>query len=250
MALTQEMSLGEARIEVLGRLGFTEQGTAVLRNVNLVDSWIRKGMRKLVHKAEWSSMFLELQIPLIVGQDRYDFPDETAIGQIQAFWVHDTNNRPWPMSGGLRWQDLEGDPSDETLRVKTGQPERWGIIDREIRIYPGPTETWTLLNMQYVARLPKLIEDTESLPFDSELIIRQAVLYGMVHYGMPGISEEKQDFNDYLTDIRKQQREGRVFTVGGRKSHFVTRPKETNGFRYRGNFRGRNAPYTPGWNPW
>ncbi len=251
MALVLENTLGDARIEVLTRLGFAEQGTAVLRNVNLVDSFIRKAARSLVHEADWAIMYRELEIPLIEGQDRYDFPDETETGQMDQIWCVDNNGKPWPMTSGIRWQDLEGDPADDTtFRVKTGQPERLRIINSEIQIYPAPTDTFSHIQVSYVKRMPKLLEDIEILPFDSELIIQQAVIYGKVHYGMPGVREDERDKTKYLMHVKKQQRVGRVFTAGGRKSHFVTRPKETRGFRFRGNDIGRNAAWNPNWNPW
>lgn len=250
MALPVEDTLGAVRIEVLKRLGFADQGTAVLRNVNLIDSWIRQSTKMMVHKAEWSSMSRSLLIPLTVGQDRYDFPDETDICQIGSFWIVDDQGRRWEMFGGLRFQDFDATPDDTTLRVATGQPERWGVIDGEIRILPAPTETFVNIDVYYISRLPKLIEDKELMPFDTELITQQAVLLGKIHYGMVGVSEARRELMDYLKEVRRQQREPRQFFVGGRKSHFITRAKETNGFRHKSDQIGRNAPWSPGWNPW
>lgn len=250
MALPVQLTLDEARIEVLQRLGFAQQGTAVLRNHNLIDSFIRQSMNQLAHEANWSDLYKELQIPLVDGQGRYEFPDEASIGQIDTIWVLDINNRAYQLAGGTQWQDFSGEGSQDSQYAEvTGEPRKWQIINRELRIYPAPnTDTYTNLNIRYVSRLPRLIEDSEYLPFDSELIVQQAVILGKRHYGMPGVSEAMGDLARYLDRVKTAQRESRVFNVGGSKSHFVTRAKEPDGMQRKS--YGPNSTYSDGWNPW
>jgi hypothetical protein len=250
MAMPVQLSQGEARTEVLLRLGFAQQGTAVLRNVNLVDAWIRQAMNQLAPEADWSDLYKELQIPLIDGQDTYEFPDETDIGSVDTVWITDTSGRMYQTQGGTQWQDFGGEGGqDEQYRIRTGRPQKWQILNREIRLYPAPlVATYPTLTMRYISRLPRLMEDGELLPFDSELIVQQAVVLGKRHYKHADIGQAMGDLARYLDRVKTKQRAPRTFTIGGRKSHFVTRPKEPNTIV--SDSVGPDATFTDGWTPW
>jgi hypothetical protein len=249
MALGVQLTLGAARSEVISRLGYQSRGASTSRLTGLIDSFINRAIRTLVFEVDWIELKHELVIPLVTGQNRYEFPDEVEIGGIWKFVVRDADECEYDLEGGiLNSQDAPGLPGDETLRAVTGQPAIWRIIDREIELTPAPTDTYVSLKIGYIRRVTKLTRDEDVLPFDSEAIIRQAEHYGRVHFALPGIGEFKEDFARYLFRIKSQQTEGRVFNAGGRKSHYVTRSKKV--YRDSSNTAGRNVVWSPDWNPW
>jgi hypothetical protein len=248
MPIEPIVSLAGARTSVLTRCGFADQGTAAVRAVKRIDEFIREAMRELVHEADWVQMRKELRIELIEGQDRYDYPPEATTGQLLSITVEDEQERQHEITAGLRSYDLDGKPGDTSLTVKIGQPSRYRFIDGEIQLYPAPTARFINLVVFYIAKLPDLVDDNELLPFDGELIIRKATIKARRHFKQDVVPEELAEFERYLMRVKRQQNEARVFNVGGRQSHFLTRSKRVP--RDQREIVGRNAPWSDDWNPW
>jgi hypothetical protein len=248
MAFAAQYTLADARAEVQTRLGFADQGTAVTRGVKRINSFIQQAVNELVFEADWTDMYQELSIPLIEGQDRYEFPDETQVGQIIAMQVQSEVGTRHPMQGGIQQQDWYPTPTDTTLRAAIGQPCRWRYVDREIQIIPAPTTTFTNLVITYIRRTPILRDDGDLLPFDSEAIIQRAVIHGKIHYQQPGLADSRQLHAIYLARVKTQQGPGRVFFVGGRKSFYITRDKRVP--LGEPQHRGPWSSYSPDWQPW
>jgi hypothetical protein len=247
MAFAAQYTLADARAEVMTRLGFADQGTAVTRGVKRINSFIQQAVNELVLEVNWTDMVHELRIPLIEGQDRYEFPDETQVGQL-SIQVEDINGLHHPMQGGIQQQDFLATPSDTTLRAAIGQPVRWRYVDREIQIIPAPTVSFVFLVVNYVRRTPILRDDADMLPFDSEAIIQRAVIHAKIHYQQPGIGESRQMHAMYLARVVAQQGPGRVFFIGGRKSFYITRDKRVP--LGEPQHRGPWSSYSPDWTPW
>lgn len=247
MAFAAQYTLADARAEVMTRLGFADQGTAVTRGVKRINSFIQQATNELALEVGWTDTMFELFLPLITGQDRYEFPDETTIGNF-TMEVVDKNGRRYPMAGGIQVQDWPGDSTDPELLAKIGLPTRWRVVDREIQIIPAPTDVFTKLALFYQRRVPIYRDDGDLLPFDSEAIIQRAVILGKVHYQQPGVQEARQMHAVYVARIVAKQGPGRVFNVGGRQSHYLRVQKVPLGGQ-NGNI-GPGVEYSDGWNPW
>lgn len=251
MALTPELTVGDAIKEIAVRLGFADQGTARTRAETRIQSFIRQAVAELAVEVEWADNSFEIEIPLIVGQDRYEYPEEANNGQLSALYLGFARGTRIPLDGGIRPQEFWGKPNDDTYRVPIGVPERWRIVDREIQIRPAPSEIDSAPNLIATVqrKMGPLTELTEVLPYDSELIMQRCVVLGRRHYQLPGLEDATRDYTKYLERVKNKQRAGTVFFVGGSKSHFVTRDKRVFVDTYKRE-TGQNAPWSDNWNPW
>jgi hypothetical protein len=250
MPLDQQITVATAVTDVLERSGFAGQGTSALTAQPRVRAFLRQAAKELVNDAAWTELVGQLRIPLVEGQDRYEFPEESYLGGIIALTCELENGVQYPLTGGIRQQDWMPTPDPETTyRVAVGQPDRWRIVDKEIEILPAPTATYINLVCYYRRALGPLTDPDELLPFEAELLIQRATILTMRFYQKPGSSDLERDFTKYKARRIAAQSVGRVFNVGGRKSHYVTRDKRVpRGGAY--GVTGRNASYGPTWNPW
>lgn len=251
MPLVPEMTVGDAIKEIATRLGFTDQGTARTRAESRIQSFIRQAISELAVEVTWTDNLFEVRIPLVNGQDRYEYPEEASNGSVQSFQIEWERGQRYDLQGGIRTQDMGPRPDDGVNRVPLGDPEFVRIIDREVQIRPAPidiTRTTTLVvTLQYA--VPQVIELTTQLPFDPELILQRCVVLGRRHYQLPGQDDATRDYDKYLARVKARQGVSTTFFVGGMKSHFVTRDKQVRQNPYRRDI-GNNAPYTPNWTPW
>lgn len=250
MPLAQRITIADAVKDVLERSGFAEQGTAVLSAGARVRAFLRQAAREFYGKADWSELFKELVLPLTPGQDRYEFPDETVLGGLQLLEVLDTNDRRYPLDWAIRTHDFMPTPDESTgLRVAIGQPDRVRIIDRELQVLPAPNDNFPKIIATYKASLGPMQDEKEDMPYESELLIQRAVVLTKTHYQKPGVQQATVDFERYLKDRVAAQRGRRVFNVGGRKSHYVTRDKRVPRKGAYGS-TGDGAAFGDTWNPW
>jgi hypothetical protein len=245
MAAPQEQTLAEVRAEVLARLGFARAGSATVRNADLINSFIRQAVRTLALEVNWQSLFKELELVLVEGQTRYEFPDEASIGGIEYMVVIDASNRRWVMESGIRPQEV---PTVSPGATPMGDiPRLWRTINNEIEIQPSPSADALKLLVGYVAQVPQLVDDSEVMPFDSEAIIQKAVLLGRVHYDRPGVSEGAREFERYLARVKARQNEARDIANGGAMSALI-RPVAMQ--RLGSSNVGRDAVWSDSWRPW
>lgn len=250
MTISDPVTVDDAITDVLQRTGFTAQGTATLTAQPRARTYLRQAMRELVNEATWDDLKADVRIPLVEGQDRYEFPEETYVGGIIEVAIEDDTGQHWPIDAGIRRHDRMPTPdADSTYRVATGRPDRWQIVDKEIELLPAPTAQYVNLVVKHKRKLPSLNDGADFLPFEPELLIQRAVVLMKQHYQKPGVSDDDRAFRRYLLQRKRAQGEGRVFNVGGRKSHYVGRDKRVPRSGSRDSV-GRNSTYAPGWNPW
>lgn len=251
MPLVPEMTVGDAIKEVATRLGFTDQGTARTRAESRIQSFIRQALSELAVEINWTDNLFEVRIPLINGQDRYEYPEEASNGSVQSIQVEWERGQRYDLEGGIRTQDMGPRPDDGVNQVPIGDPEFVRIIDREIQIRPAPIDSTrtTHLVITYQAAVPATIELTTQLPFDPELILQRCVVLGRRHYQLPGQDDATRDYLAYRDRVKARQGVSTNFFVGGMKSHFVTRNKQVRVNPFSRD-RGNGAPYTPNWTPW
>jgi hypothetical protein len=249
MPISDPVSVNDAITDVLQRAGFTSQGTATLTAQPRARTYLRQAMRELVGEATWDDLKADVRIPLTEGQDRYEYPEETYVGGILEVSVEDDRGRFWPIDGGIRRHDRMPTPQDTTHRVATGRPNRWRVVDKEIEVLPAPTAQYVNLVITFKRKLPSLNDGEDFLPFEPELLIQRATILMKLHYQKPGGSDDERSYRRYLLQRKRAQGEGRVFNVGGRKSHYVTRDKRVPRSGAYGEV-GRGVSFTDGWNPW
>jgi len=221
MPLDLQITLSEARAEVLNRVGMGAQGDQTQPAHPLVDSFIRQAQRDVYFEADWIEIRKFTDIPLIALQADYDWPDDTEPGQIIRMTVLNDDNREETLVGGIR-------PVDRS-RVRNltdgGLPALFGLHDGIIELLPFPSVDWVTLKIEYLAKPSRLINDVDRLSFDSELIIRMAVVFTKDHYGMDNVKDEARLVR-YIDHIRAQQSDGGGFQLGGSQSHYVRRGAE------------------------
>ena len=253
MPLVPDITVADAIKEIAVRLGFADQGTARSRSTTRILSFIRQAMQELSKEIDWADNFFEVRVPLIAGQDRYEYPEESANGQVISVAVEYERGQRYVLQGGIRTQEFLGRPDPENedgFTLPVGDPEFWRIVDREIQIRPAPIDITRTVSLVFQLQriVPTTVETGTILPFDPELIIQRCVVLGRRHYQLPGQTDAERDYAAYLMRVKGKQRAAVTFFVGGRKSHYVTRNKEVYPNDWNG--RGQNAPYTPNWTPW
>lgn len=251
MPLVPQTTVADAIKEIAIRLGFADQGTARTRSETRILSFIRQAIQELSVEVQWADNVFEIRIPLINGQDRYEYPEEAANGQVSAVFIEQARGQRYALEGGIRTQDFDSIPdNDSGYTVPVGRPNVWRVIDREIQIRPAPVDITDTVSLVFTIQMivPSVVELETTLPFDSELIYQRCVVLGRRHFQLPGQTDAERDFAQYLMRVKGKQGAARQFFVGGRKSFYVTRNKEVR--PNRGNDTGQNAPYTPNWTPW
>lgn len=252
MPLVPQMTVNDAIKKIAVRLGFADQGTARSRAETRIQGFIEQAIHELAREVVWDDNVFEVRIPLITGQDRYEFPEESKAGELVRIEVEDTRSTRYELEGGIRTQEFAGKPEDDTYRVPVGDPLYWRIIDREIQIMPAPIDAERIPNLVMTLKrsVPLVIETGTLLPFDSELIIQRCVVLGRRHFQLPGQDDAEADYAAYLARVKAAQGAPATFYVGGNKSHYVTRDKRVYENPLQRRDRGQNAPYTPNWTPW
>lgn len=218
MPLDLQKTLSEARAEVLNRVGMGAQGDQTNPAHPLIDSFIRQAQRDVYFEADWIEIHRYTDVPLIALQSEYDWPDDTEPGQIIRMSVLNDDNREEQLVGGIRPQDR----SRQRNLTDGGLPALFGFQDGIIELLPFPSIDWVTLKIEYIASPSDLINDTDRLSFDSELIIRMAVVFTKDHYGMDNSKDEARLIK-YINHIRSQQSDGGGFQLGGSQSRYVRR---------------------------
>jgi hypothetical protein len=250
MALGSRINVAAATKKIAVRLGFADQGTARTRADARIMEFISQSINELALE-HWADNTYEVRIPLIVGQDRYEYPEEANNGDVIGVECELQFGQRYALNGGIRRQDVGPRPSDGSYRVQTGDPEDWRIIDGEVQIRPAPIDITRVptLVVTLSLKIPETLEPGTLLPFDSELIIQRCTVLGRRHYQLPGLTDAETEYAAYITRVKARQGAAQTFFVGGNKSHFVTRNKEVRKNPFTRNV-GNGAPYTPNWNPW
>ena len=203
MPMPLEMTLEDARIEVMLRIGMSSVAAHNATIQPLVDSAIRRAHRMYYHEVEWQGSRRRGEFGLIPDQHIYDFPDATEVGQIGEVWAENDDERPTRLEAGTT-PHLR-----ERLSRSSGRPQFYEFVDREIHIYPAPDASWETVHYDYQVREPGLTADTERLIVDSELVVMQAVVFMRIHLGQPGVNEEQAITERYARRIKAQQASGR-----------------------------------------
>jgi len=238
MPLPLQKTLSEARSKVLKRLGMGAQGSQTRPSHPLIDEFINQAQQDLYYEADWVDLRKFTEVPLVALQGEYDWPDDALPGQIMRLTVLNEDGREEQLTGDIRPVDRS-----RNRNLTTGsQPLLYDYHDGILEVLPVPNTDWVTLNVEYIATAPELVEDEDRLAFDSEAIIRMAVVFAKDHYGFDNTKDEARLLN-YIRRIVSQQSTGEGFQLGGSQSHYVKRGQNRNRMTNRG--RGRKTYF---WN--
>jgi len=207
MSLPLENTLEEARQEVLVRIGMAESAAHNASIHGRVDSAIRRAHKLYFAKVQWQQNRSREDITLTTDVNEYDFPDSMSIGKISCIYVEQDNGRPSHLGEGTTSQIRY------SLSRSSGRPRYFEFLDKNIAIYPAPTDEWTNLVVDFQRREPELYNASERLVVDSELVVAQATVYMKLSLGMPGVGEEQSIVSDYFNAVRALQVSDRNYTT-------------------------------------
>jgi len=246
MTLSVELTLSEARTDVLNRLGMGAQTSTNSTAHPLIDSFINSAQRQLYFEADWVSLRKYLTIDLIEDQADYDWPDDVEPGQITATIAINDDNKESVLVAGIRSADRHRTRNETEGR----EPRLYEYHDGIIELMPFPSAEWVSLRVEYVASLTPLVSNEDRLSFDSEAILQLAVILAKSHFGhsVTEIDRAERLFREYTKRIRAQQSSKSGFQFGGSQSRYVTRGSQRDRMSRR--HRTRRGPYFHGESPW
>ena len=246
MTTTLELTLAEARTEVLNRLGMGTQAGTTMGAHPLIDSFLNSSQRQLVFEADWVGLRRHTEIQLQDLQGTYDWPDEVEPGQIVHLVAIDTGGHEEPLQGGIRSVDRER----RRNATEGTRPKLYDYHDGVIELLPLPNAVWTHLRVEYVATANRLVDHTDRLAFDSEAILQMAVILAKSHFGhsVTEIDRSERMFREYVKRIRAQQSNKGGFQFGGNQSRYQSRGGTRDRMATRS--RSRRGVYFHGETPW
>ena len=114
MALPVELTLDEARKEVLLGINLSDDLSASTSILPQIDSQIRRAQTLVYNDADWVPLNLSVQLPMTAGQEVYDWPDDVAPGKLDEVIAIRTDtdpNRARTLVPGIR-RPVRCDPAD------------------------------------------------------------------------------------------------------------------------------------------
>lgn len=221
MALQVAPTLAELRNSVAIRMNMGVQASTSTALHPVLDEYIRQAFNLLVREAEWTILEVVEEVTLIDKQQRYDIPDNMAVGNIDQITVQNIYNQEFPMASGVAyyernaWRiDRGGDDVDNPGSI----PMRWTVEDGDLVIYPAPDASqYTKLLIRGKATPREPHKDDDRAFIDKEAHITQAVIALKTHYKMDA-SSDQQVLARHLRNIRSEQSDGEVTQIGPTRS--------------------------------
>lgn len=239
MALSPQMSLGEAAKDVILRAGLSLKGNQATNLLPLVYSFIRSAQSELFLMMEWTELYKSSDFTLTSGVSVYDWPDDAMPERILWLTVVRTSDSvELPLEVGIR-------PYERQSALTSGRPARYDYKDRTIEILPAPDTNYVTARVYYIASPARLVDTGTPLSLDSEAIIQRSLIKLKSHLGMPGVSELAADHAQYLDRLKGQQSNGEGLMLGGHKSWKVRaqRRDRMGSIRY-------TQQSSDDWHPW
>lgn len=246
MALSLTPTLVDTRQEVLTRAGYATSGNKAAAVAGLVDSLIRASHRELFVRMNWTMNQVRVSLPLITGEQRYDWPDDAEPGDIRTITVVHTNGAEYIVGMGLRTHERDSSRTDGV--VSEGRPVLATYVDKIIEFWPAPSADYVSATIDYSVGQPALVDDGERLVVDGEACIQLAVMKFKRHLGIEVPREDVATFERYLNDLSVRQSTGEGFQLGGHQSMRTAVQRVNRVAQSR--FLGNGQPFSTDWNPW
>lgn len=225
-------TLVELRNSVLVRAGYSVADGQAADIYPLADELLRKAQRELHLEAPWLAQRVRRTYPLVVDQAVYDTPDDALMSRLGRFAVINDSGNEYDLAA------MHGAPLRNITKT-SGQPYAYEIVDRAIRLYPAPTDTWVTLVIEYYQNPSNLIAETDRTNVDPEALVQRAAYLLKRHTGLGGdYKADQMDHMRYLQRTQQEQGEIRYMSMGG----FVP---PTNTQRTQ-----RDRAWRTDWNPW
>ncbi len=246
MALSLTPTLQETREEVLTRNGYATSGNKAANVQALVDSFVRAAQRELFVRMNWTMNQKRATLPLIQGQQQYDWPDDVEPGDIRTITVTHTNGHEYDVGMGLRTNERDASRTDGV--VDEGRPVLATYVDKMIEFWPAPSAEYLIATIDYSIGSSVLVDDADRLVVDGEACIQLATMKFKRHLGIDVARDDVATFERYLTDLQSRQSTGEGFQLGGHQSFRNAVQKVNRVAAQRRN--GNGQPFSTEWNPW
>lgn len=225
-------TLVELRNSVLVRAGYSVADGQAADIYPLADELLRKAQRELHLEAPWLAQRVRRTYDLVTDQAVYDTPDDALMSRLGRFAVINDSGNEYDLAA------MHGAPLRNITKT-SGQPYAYEIVDRAIRLYPAPTDTWVTLVIEYYQNPSNLIAETDRTNVDPEALVQRAAYLLKRHTGLGGdYKADQMDHMRYLQRTQQEQGEIRYMSMGG----FVP---PTNTQRTQ-----RDRAWRTDWNPW
>jgi hypothetical protein len=226
MAIDLEMTLEQARAEVLALLGQSTQAQVNGNAFPRIDADIRLAQRQLYTQFTWLANRTTADITLIPLVGNYDLPDNCNPARIESITVH---NAEETLSKTLESTPTPEERASTSFFATDGfMPSLYEIVDRELHISPIPSTTWTKMRLIYRMKLEDPREPDARLTVDSYAVVMLAYFRSLRHKGMSVSPDEERDLRQYIDGVRGEQSEGSDILLGGSRSRFKHKYKKKN----------------------
>lgn len=238
MALPPVATLVDVRKAVAIRCNFGNQPQRVKQVQPVLDEYIQESHAFLAGLCDWTVGLRFASIPLVDGEQEYDFPDDCLPGNIDQITVVDTNGFEHELQFGMRPQER-----NSAVITAKSQPLRIEIFNGVMKLWPPPdVSSWPSMQIRYRATALRPMKDTDTIVVDMETLVKFAAHKVRKHFGMPEL-ESPQELDEYLKIMVAQQSDGEVFGFIGMQSFKNRRPKLNR-------INANVSPVSgPGWNP-
>lgn len=247
MALALTPTLQETRQDVLVRTGYATSGNKAAAVQGVVDSFIRAAQRELYVRMNWTMNQKRISIPLVTGQQEYDWPDDLEPGDIRTITVVHSNGHEYDVQMGLRTHERDSARTDGV--VQNTRPILATYVDRIIELWPAPSDDYVSLTVDYQLGMTALTDEQDRLVVDGEACTQLATMKFKRHLGLDVQNADVATFERYLNDLSARQSTGEGFQIGGHQS-MRNAVQKVNRVATQARFVGNNTPYDTGWNPW
>ncbi len=144
----------------------------VSQGINTVETLkhlIRRTEVELWVSFQWPKLKIRSQLDTVVGQYKYEYPDDMGYDQVREVW--------WSYDNGTHWRPVEyGIPEDcirgDGTNSRSGGVQLWedGQDDTLFRVWPTPDRPG-FIRFVGMRRLNEMVDDTDYCTLDPTLII-------------------------------------------------------------------------------
>lgn len=182
MALPTNRELGDLRSELLGRLGYSQQGSQAGPKVSLVNSHLRTAQVFLYYQFDLKELIeVSDEITTGVGLRFYDWPDHVDPMQVLQVVSVDSGagstGNITPLEEGIDWQD-------DSYNTPNSEPRKFERRS-QIEVWPAPDSVNYTIRLEYVKRLGRFTQDGDLCTVNSDLILMYALMTTKAHYKAP-----------------------------------------------------------------
>lgn len=201
MALPLLKTLGELRADIQIRLGFGMAGQSGVVNAPLIDSFIRSAQEQLFEQYDFLRLKAVHERTTGAQQQFYDYPDgcdADNVKNISVIW------------GGRMYDLIEGIDTTNRGVTPSGPPQRYERRD-QIEIWPLPSTNEYTLRIEYISTPSALVNNSDRVSIDSQLIFLHALSNAKAHYRQPDAQTYASQLEAMLVKMKQKNRSRTVY---------------------------------------